>query len=833
MQHFILKMGNVYHRYFRSLPVIFIVIHFHGTLCAQNLAVTRANYSLAERFSPSRLDKMVFDTRVTPHWMPSGNRFWYSYKTSQGTFYYLVDPEKRTKKYLFDNHAMAAMLTLITKDAYDFQHLPPINPKFRDRDDAFQFDITSAAAKKTYHLEYDLKTARLYEYTPDTRKKSFTPGWFNMSPDSAYVVYTKGYNLFYMDRANYMKAINNPQNTAVVEHQLTRDGSEDYAYGISTEMARPDADPVEPIQYRQPAKILWSPDSKRFALIRKDNRKIKPLWFINSLSTPRPTLHTYKYQLPGEVDPTEAELLVFTIESKKIDTIDVKKFTNQKLELPERVFNPRERAGALSPDIWLSEDPHDLYFSRQSRDLHQYEFCSVNLETKKVKVLIEEKMNSYVEVNTPILINGGKEIIHLSERDGWAHFYLYDNQGNLKRQITSGPWHCSYDGYAVDEKNGILYFNGNGREPAEDPYYKHFYKIKLDGTGSTLLNKGNYNHQVSLDDTKRYFVDNYSRVNTAPKSSIRDINGNLLLDLETADLSNLFAAGYTFPEPFKVKADDGFTDLYGVMYKPFDFDSSKTYPVIEYVYPGPHQESVNKSFSASMDQTDRLAQLGFVVITLGNRGGSPERSRWYHNYGYGNLRDYGLADKKYAIEQLAAQHKYIDINRAGIFGHSGGGFMSTAALCQYPDFYKVAISSSGNHDNYIYNNSFTEKYNGIKEGNNEKQGPAKFLYEVETNPQIAANLKGHLLLITGDVDYNVNPANTFRMANALIKANKRFDIFIMPGQSHIYRTEYTEYWFWLIADYFSKHLLGDYIRSADITEMNRGLEKAPGKKAAN
>lgn len=826
--------GTIYHHYIRSLPFIFITMLFHGALCAQSPAGTIANYSLAERFSPSRLDKMVFDTRVTPHWMPSGNRFWYSYKTSEGTFYYVVDLDKRTKKYLFDNHEMATMLTLITKDAYDFQHLPPVYPKFRDTDDVFRFDITSPAGKKTYHLEYDMKTARLYEYTADAREKRvFTPGWFNISPDSAYVVYTKGYNLFYMDKANYMKFANNAQSASAVEHQLTWDGTEAYAYGENTELGRPETDPDELPKFRQPAKILWSPDSKRFALVRKDNRKIKPLWVINPLSTPRPTLHTYKYQMPGEMDPAEAELLVFTIEGKKIDTIDVKKFTNQKLEIPARAVNASEKAGASSGDTWLSENPHELYFSRQSRDLHQYDFCSVNLETKKVKVLIEEKMNSYVEVNTPVLINDGKEMIHLSERDGWAHFYLYDTSGNLKKQITSGPWHCSGEDYAVDEKNGWLYFNGNGREPSEDPYYHHFYKVKLDGTGLTLLNKGNYNHQATLNDAKRYFVDNYSRVNTAPGSAVRDVNGNLVLDLETADLGSLFAAGYKFPEPFKVKAGDGVTDIYGVMYKPFDFDSTKTYPVIEYVYPGPQTEHVNMSFSASMDRTDRLAQLGFVVITLGNRGGSPERSRWYHHYGYGDLRDYGLADKKYAIEQLAFRYKFIDRDRVGIFGHSGGGFMSAAALLQYPDFYKVAVSMSANHDNYIYNHSFTEKYNGIKELVNEKEGGSKFLYEVETNPQIAANLKGHLLLITGDADYNVNPAHTFRMANALIKANKRFDIFIMPGQSHVYRTEYTEYCFWLLADYFSRHLLGDVVRGADITEMNRDIQRTPGKKTVN
>ena len=799
-------------------------------ICAKP-GVTTANYSLAERFSSARINKMVFDTKVTPHWLASDNCFWYTYKTTKETLYYLVDLNKKTRKYLFDNHEMARMLSLITKDAYDYQHLPPIYPKFRKNDAVFQFDVsvTGPGERKTYHLEYDMKTAKLYENS-GKEKMNFKPGWLNVSPDSSYAVYIKGYNLYYMDKANYLKASTYGRNTSIIEHQLTRDGVEGYSYGKSTEMNGLEAGASDFAAFPQPAKVVWSPDSKKFALIKKDNRKVKPLWVINSLASPRPTLQTYKYQMPGEIDPTEAELLVFTIASKKVDTIAIKKFNNQTLTIPEKVATARERAEGVYPDIWLSENPNELYFSRQSRDLHKYDFCSVNLETKKVKVLIEEKMNTYIEVNDPILIKGGKEIIHLSERDGWAHFYLYDNNGNMKQQITSGPWHCSYDGYAVDEKNRLLYFNANGREQSEDPYYTHFYKIKLDGTGLRLLNKGNFDHNAEINDSKKYFVNNYSRVNTVPKSEVRDINGKLILALETADLSSLFAAGYKFPEPFKVKADDGVTDIYGVMYKPFDFDSTKTYPIIEHVYPGPHTEAVSKAFSTNMDRTDRMAQMGFIVISLGNRGGSPQRSKWYHDYGYGNMRDYGLADKKYVVEQLAYQHKFIDIQRVGIYGHSGGGFMSAAAICQYPDFYKVAIAASGNHDNNIYNHLFTEKYKGIKEVINE-DGSSKFLYEVEANPQIAANLKGHLLLVTGDVDYNVNPANTFRMANALIKANKRFDMFVMPGQSHIYRD--TEYCFWLFADYFSKHLLGDSAISVDIPEMNRESKKSPGKNDAN
>jgi dipeptidyl aminopeptidase/acylaminoacyl peptidase len=303
------------------------------------------------------------------------------------------------------------------------------------------------------------------------------------------------------------------------------------------------------------------------------------------------------------------------------------------------------------------------------------------------------------------------------------------------------------------------------------------------------------------------------------------------MDLEQTDMNSLFQAGYRFPETFTAKADDGVTDLYGVIYKPFDFDSTKKYPVIAYVYPGPQTEAVNKAFARGMDRIDRLAQLGFIVVTMGNRGGHPSRSKWYHNYGYGNLRDYGLADKKAVLEQLADRYHYIDIQRVGIHGHSGGGFMSTAAMLAYPDFFKVAVSSAGNHENNIYNRWWSEKHHGVREQVNDK-GDTSFVYQIERNSELAANLKGRLLLVTGDVDNNVHPGNTIRMANALIKANKRFDFMLLPGQRHAFG-DMTEYFFWLMADYYAKWLLGDFSQPVDMEEINRDLPKTGAKTPRN
>jgi len=492
-----------------------------------------------------------------------------------------------------------------------------------------------------------------------------------------------------------------------------------------------------------------------------------------------------------------------------------------------KIFAVNTRDDDFKPMIWLGTN-EQLYLARTSRDLKKIDQCVVNTTTGEVKVLVAESMNTSIEIKKPELIKNGAELIEWSERDGWAHLYLYDGQGNLKNQITQGAWHVE-EIIGVDEAKRVVYFSANGKESVngggkEDPYYLHLYKINLDGTGLQLLNPGNFDHSFSVNDNNTYFVNTSSRVNTTPVSSLHSADGRKLMDLETADLRNLMATGYKFPETFKIKADDGITDLYGVMYKPFDFDSTKKYPIIEYVYPGPQTESVNKSFSKGMDRIDRLAQLGFVVVTMGNRGGHPARSKWYHNYGYGNLRDYGLADKKATIEQLADRFDFIDRNKAGIHGHSGGGFMSTAAMLVYPDIFKVAVSNAGNHDNSVYNRWWSEKHHGVKENISEK-GDTTFSYMIDKNPDLAKNLKGKLLLIHGEIDNNVHPSNTLRVVNALIKANKRFDMLILPTQRHGFG-DMNEYWFWRTADYFSKYLLGDNTeRSVDIDELNKDVER--------
>ncbi|MBN1649994.1 MAG: DPP IV N-terminal domain-containing protein [Bacteroidales bacterium] len=847
-------------RFLAMLAFLFLVTGLYS----QNTPITEADYRMAEQFSPTKLKRMVFSTFVNPNWLQSGDKFWYSYATSEGTSFYLVDLSNKSKKPLFDNDKMAAMLTLITKDPYDGQHLPKIDPKFKKGDTVFQFDVTSTqdeeieiketeadstskkpakkaspkTKKKVFHLEYNLASGKLYELENWVEEKK-DPRWASISPDGETVVFARNYNLYWMDKENYLKAKEEKsvddkeyvQDTTIVEHQLTFDGEQYYGYGGG--FTASDNDDEKKIEKenkkRKSAWILWSQDSKKFAMIRYDSRKVKSLWVINVLANPRPELETYKYTMPGEAESAQEELWVFNMADTSRKKIDVKAYNDQSISIEREIKSNKENSLDYVPRTWLSKTSDKIYISRQSRDLYKLDILEVNTNTGQVNALIEERMNTYIEQKPLRMIGDGNEFIHWSERDGWAHLYRYDATGKLLNQITSGPWHVSAI-EKIDEKNKVIYFSANALEENENPYYTHLYKVNFDGSGLKLLNKGNFDNRALMSDSFKYFINNYSRVNTIPKTDIRDNNGNLVFELETADLSNLFAAGYKFPEIFKAKAADGITDIYGVMYKPFKFDSTLKYPILEYVYPGPQTEAVNTMFNARMDRTDRFAQLGFVIISLGNRGGNPNRSKWYHNYGYGDLRDYGLADKKYVVEQLAQKHKFIDIDKVGISGHSGGGFMSTAALCQYPDFYKVAVSSAGNHDNSIYNRWWSETHHGVQEKIDE-EGNSKFIYEIETNPQLAKNLKGKLLLVHGDIDNNVHPGNTIRMANALIKAKKRFDVFIMPGQRHGFG-DYTEYFFWLKADYFCKHLIGDGSISTDIFEMRRETKMTPSKKRA-
>ena len=826
-----------------------------------------ANYRLAARFAPYRINQMVHSLTVSPNWIPGTDRFWYEWDSSQGKSFYIVDPARGTREFIFDNDRIAAELTRITRDPHDGQHLPIRRIRFIS-DNILQFEVessldeevdeaeeeerdemqeredeqrdereerTTRASKKVHHFEYDLATRTLRELE-DYEHPDSHPGWASVSPDEEWVVFSREFNLWMMSYADYRRILDARRGKSgdeadeaedeveVEEIQLTTDGEEHYSYG---NQGRGDHDEETRKEYtkRQDPQITWAHDAQYFALTRRDRRHVGDLWVVHVAGNDRPKLESYKYDMPGEEDVSQDELVVFDMASRSMTRVDDDPWKDQRMGLFSAPV-PVDRQPEESPRaLWLSDQPDELYFWRRSRNQHRVDVMVYDPATQQVRTVIEERLNTYVEHQPPRRLANG-DLLWWSERDGWAHLYRHAPDGTEVARLTEGPWHVGGI-LGVDEDEGFVYFRANAREAGEDPYYQHMYRVRLNGTGLQLLNPGDYDHRMALSPSNRYFVSNQSRVDTPPTAALHDRTGRVVLELEEADLTRLMAAGYQFPEPFHVKAADGITDIYGVMYKPYDFDESKIYPIVAYVYPGPQTESVSKFFSLNPSE-QALAQFGMIVITVGNRGGHPDRSKWYHNYGYGNLRDYGLADKKAAIEQLADRHSFVDIDRVGIYGHSGGGFMSTAAMLVYPDFFKVAVSSAGNHNNDVYNQNWSEKHHGVKEVVG-SDGEVTFEYSIDRNSDLAANLKGRLLLTTGDVDNNVHHAGTFRMAEALIRANKRFDFFIFPGQRHGYG-DMGSYWFWQRAEYFVKHLLGDTRWSVDIVELNNETEQNRGRR---
>jgi dipeptidyl-peptidase-4 len=866
--------------------------------------VTTPNYALEARFLPASVNQLVFDLSVTPHWFTLSDKFWYSYRTTDGTKYYVVDPVKRSKSFLWDNAKVAAALSTLTNFPYDAQHLPirrlrlvdkdthmrfeveirkdgvvPNEPEKKSMDDGSQqgnesevkqnetkqsdgkqngqqgqrADRTGQAPEppeepRILSFEYDLATAKItrLDNVEPMRKK---PLWAAVSPDEKIIVFARGQNLYMMDGENYVKALKKAGDTTVVETQLTTEGVEKFSYARrilpeqEDELKKEDKGDANKAGIRAPAiTIHWSKDSKKFAVMREDSRKIPDFWVIHTLASPRPTLEAYPYQLPGEDIMPGSQLEILDVASKQLVVVQAKNFQEQELRIADAPLVERDREeqrqeqegtqeGGQMPVTrvsprWLSDTSDKLYFTSTNRDFRKIDVCVADTATGASKTLIEERSNVWLSTKPLRLTGNGQELIWWSERDGWGHFYLFDSAGKLKNQITGGEY-VTDQIISLDEKSRTLYFTANDRERGEDPYYTHLYRIGLDGAGLQSLTPGIFSHAVSAPDSGKYFADTYSRVDTAPKSALVDAQGAQLLDLETTDISQLIEAGFKFPEVFKVKAEDGITDLYGVMYKPFDFDPARKYPIIEFVYPGPQTEQVNKTFSPKSPNVP-LSQLGFIIIEVGARGGSPQRDKWYDSYGYGNLRDYGLADKKVAAERLAAMHPYIDLSRVGMWGHSGGGFMTAAALLQYPDFYKAGWSESGNHDNNVYNRDWSEKYHGVRE-EMQKDGTEKFIYEIDRNSDLAKNLKGHLMLTTGDMDENVSMVNTMHLVNALIKADKRFELQVYPGIRHPYMP-IVSYVDMARGDFFAHWLLGSSDTRADILELQNQKQATPSKK---
>lgn len=599
-----------------------------------------------------------------------------------------------------------------------------------------------------------------------------------LSPDGKKAAFIRDWNL-------WVKDIETKKET-----QLTTDGIKDFGYATDNAGWK----------HSDRAIILWSPDSKKIATFQQDQRNVSDMYLV-STNVGTPKLESWKYPLPVDKDIIRIQRVIIEVENPKVIRFNMA---------------PDPRRGTLCDDIacsgsfddneW-SPDGTKLAFVSSSRDHKEAKLRIADAVTGEVKDILEEKVATQYEsgqgkVNWHFLPNSN-EIIWYSERDDWGHLYLYDaTTGKLKNQITKGDFVVTQL-QRIDEKNRVLFFEANGREPGRDPYFSHFYRINFDGSKLQLLTPDDGNHSISLSPDGKYFVDNYSQPNVPTVSILRDMQGKAIAKLERADITRLTAIGWKPCEPIKVKSRDGKWDLYGLMFKPTNLDLTKKYPVINYIYPGPQGGGVGgRSFAPSRSDHQALAELGFIVVIIDGTC-NPDRSKSFHDACYGNMADNTLEDQIAGLKQLAKTHPYMDLDRVGVWGHSGGGYATAAAMFRYPDFYKVGISESGNHENRNYEDDWGERYIGLLV----KDDKGKTNYDPQANQNFAMNLKGKLMLAHGGMDNNVPPYNTYLVVDALVKANKDFDLVIFPNARHGYGAD-SYYMMRRRWDYFVQNLLG-------------------------
>lgn len=753
-----------------------------GSLWAQQKpALTAADYAQAEKMMSYSTAPLVLRSGVRPTWLPD-ERFWYRVTTAEGSEFVLVDPARGTRAPAFDHLRLAAALSKAANVTLDGRRLPFNTIDFTP--DGQSILVNSGNRRFSCDRQGTACTpagAATGEGRGGRGGGRGGPGGGRanevLSPDKKRAAFIREYNLWVRDVAT------------LKESQLTTDGVKDYGYATDNAGWTSSDRPI----------LVWSPDSKKIATFQQDQRQVGEMYLVDT-KVGHPTLKAWKYPLPGDRIVTMIERVVVDVDAAK-----VVRFKMPPDQHRSSLCDDISCRGGEWGDVQWSPDNSRVAFVSTSRDHKDEKLREADATTGAVREVMEEKVATYFEsgngrVNWKYLPASG-EFIWFSERDNWGQLYLYDlATGKLKNQITTGEGTVTQL-LRVDEKNRMLYFLATGREKERDPYFIHFYRIGFDGGNYALLTPENANHDVTLSPSGRYFTDSYSQPAVPPVAVLRDESGKLLNTLEKADISRLLGAGWKPPVPITVKARDGQTDIYGLMFKPTNFDPARKYPIINHIYPGPQTGSVgSRNFSASRGDTQALAELGFIVVEIDGMG-TPWRSKKFHDAYFADMGDNTLPDQVAGMKQLAREYPWIDIDRAGIYGHSGGGYATADAMFRYPDFFKVGISEAGNHDNRNYEDDWGEKYQGLLEDKGSGSN-----YDSQANQNFAKNLKGHLLLAHGTMDNNVPPYNTLLVVNELIKANKDFDLLLLPNRNHGFGNEpYMVRRRW---DYFVRYLLG-------------------------
>lgn len=736
-------------------------------------------YARAERLLPGNAAKLTSDLTIKPRWIEGSDRFWFRWKSLAGVEFLLVDPARGEVKAAFDHEALAAALSQATGAPCQARQLPFSEIEFSNNGQSVVFDIDVAGASGRWSCELSAYDCMRLGDVPNPPKDKV------LSPDGQWEAYTRDHNV-------WIRSVYSGE-----ERAITDDGEAKNDYG------EPLLSPLTTggIEDAPPPAIRWSPDSNRLLFCRVDQREAPQFHLVQSVTqdgSVRPHLHSYAYPLPGDEMVPLATLVCADLNEDSTTSID--------LEAKEVQYH----GPPISDDcLWWSEDSGAIYFLRQGRGYFQMDLIIIDAETGAARSAISEACSTGIDPsiwrgNSSVRVfAGGTRVIWYSQRDGWGHLYLYDAEsGSLIRQLTTGAYEVSHVKY-VDEDGGMVYFTAVGREADRDPYFSHLYRVSLEGGEPELLTPEDADHTVAFAPGGSCFIDNYSTVDQAPVILLRGADGKLIRELKRADISELEATGWQKPERFSAKARDGSTDIYGVIFRPAALDENAKYPVIDYIYGGPQAIQAPAAFADAARERDSnfwqaqaLAELGFVVVMIDGLG-MPGRSKAHHDHSYRNLPDNGLPDHICAIRQLADRYDYLDIARVGIFGHSAGGYASCRAMFAYPDFYKVAVSSAGNHDHRLDKATWVERYMGL---------PVAEHYVFSANQNHAENLQGKLLLIHGDMDENVHVASTLVVVDALIKANKDFDLLIMPNQPHACTTH--PYFVRRRWDYFVQHLQG-------------------------